>query len=276
MNAFYKSFLRDGLGWLRSGGPRVHLAAFGKHPGWDDHMDDLGLETPSLVTFKRLLYLEGIAGNLATGAWEQLDDAARLRGFNHLFRWQRGDQFLLGRIWSSRDGKGRAHFPMILCAHILSPPAPTTEQIGNVLQTLHHQCADTAQAEVVRQLVAQALGDLRHTAAAPDERPGSPPAPADLGDLPELASFHRGDFRPRTNPPAQVARISVLPEAPHRGLEFWQAALRERLDPEAPVLLLAPLSPGVGWIDVIVGEPAPSDFFCLRASSLPDNEPSIQ
>ena len=28
---------------------RVYLGAFGKHPGWDDHMDDPGLETPRLA-----------------------------------------------------------------------------------------------------------------------------------------------------------------------------------------------------------------------------------
>ena len=175
MSAFYKSFLRDGTGWLRRGA-RVHLAAFGKHPGWDDHMDDLGLDTPSLVTLKRILYLEGIARNLASGAWEHLDESVRLPEFNHLFRWQRGDQFLLGRIWSSCDGKGRMHFPMILCAHVLGPPAPPAEQIEEILQTLHQHCAGTVQAEVVRRLVAKALGDLRHAAAATHEHTAPPPA----------------------------------------------------------------------------------------------------
>lgn len=275
MNAFYKRFLRDeinwlhgGLSWLRKCGPRVHLAAFGKHPGWDDHMDDLGLDTPSLVTLKRILYLQGIAGNLATGAWEQLDEAARLPAFNHLFRWQRGDQYLIGRIWSSCDGKGRAHYPMILCAHVLGPPAPPAEQIDEVLQILHQQCAGTDQAEVVRQLLVQALGDLRHAAPAQDERTGLPPA-LDIGGLQELALFHRGAFYPRTNPPAQVARVAVLAEAPLPRLAAWLGALRERLDTEAPVLLLTPLSSGLRWIDIIVGEPAPSDFFCLRSAIPP-------
>ena len=274
MNAFYKSFLRDGsgFGWLRAERPRVHLAAFGKHPGWDDHMDDLGLDTDSLVALKRILYLEGIARNLATGAWEQLDEAARLPGFNHLFRWQRGAQFLLGRIWSSRDGKGRAHFPMILCAHVLGPPAPATEQIESVLRDLHQQCIGTDRAAAVQELVAHALDVLRR-AAASDESPGNPPEPMDLGELPELSNFHRGEFRPRTDPAAQVARISVPAEAPPQGLETWLAALRERLDEDAPVLLLAPLSPGRDWIDVIAGEPAAADFFCLRAASLPSECP---
>src|SRR5437660_1492505 len=126
-------------------------------------MDDIGLETDSLVSLKRILYLEGITRNLATGAWEKLDESERLPGFNLLFRWQRGSQFLVGTIMSSRDGKGRTHYPLILCAHILGPPAPTTTVIENTLRSLLAQCSESASAEQIRELLTHPLQDLRTT-----------------------------------------------------------------------------------------------------------------
>src|SRR5688572_20736555 len=65
------------------GGPSLYLAAFGKHPGWDDHIDDLGLETDLLIRVKQLLYIEGIASNLDKGSWDELAPPDRLEKFNH-------------------------------------------------------------------------------------------------------------------------------------------------------------------------------------------------
>src|SRR5205085_2200920 len=80
--------------------PALHLAAFGKHPGWNDHLDDLGLDTAPLVNAKRLLYIQGISQNIDSGAWDKLEDTApvsdgtpllapiaRLDLFRHDFLW---------------------------------------------------------------------------------------------------------------------------------------------------------------------------------------------
>lgn len=273
MSSFYKTFLRDGLGWLRGAGrPRVYLAAFGKHPAWDDHMDDIGLETDSLVTMKRILYLEGITRNLATGAWEKLDESARLPGFNHLFRWQRGSQFLAGTVMSSRDGKGRTHYPLIFCAHILGPPAPTATAIEDTLRGLQAQCSESASAEQIREFVAQALTSLR--SAAQLTEPSPPPLPSiQLGELSELEAFQRGKFRARNEPAALQVRIARHTQPRMADLEALLAGIQMRIDEDVPVLLLAPLFARTAWIDLIVGSPAPNDFFCLR-SSVPDRRPA--
>src|SRR5579862_6325420 len=97
MAAFIKAFSRF-LGSGSKTAPALHLAAFGKHPGWNDHLDDLGLETDSLINAKRLLYLQGISQNIDSGAWEKLDSppnplpphtpiAGRLDLFRHHFFW---------------------------------------------------------------------------------------------------------------------------------------------------------------------------------------------
>src|SRR5215211_6359063 len=84
----------------------AYVAAFGKHPGWDDHIDDLGLETERLVQFKRMLYLEGLQRNIDSGAWEALSAGQRIDGFRHAFLWLTGgagDEAVVGRFWSSSD-----------------------------------------------------------------------------------------------------------------------------------------------------------------------------
>jgi hypothetical protein len=32
----------------------VFVAAFGKHPGWDDHIDDIGLETDIIISSRKI------------------------------------------------------------------------------------------------------------------------------------------------------------------------------------------------------------------------------
>ena len=76
-----------------------------------------GLETETLALARKVLYVEGVGGQIDKGAWEKLPPTMRLEDFNHTFVWQRANQFLIGRIWSSVDGKGRARYPMVVCAH---------------------------------------------------------------------------------------------------------------------------------------------------------------
>ena len=53
--------------------PAINLAAFGKHPGWDDHIPGIGLETEQLARLKQSFYVAGIGRQIDSGAWEKLD-----------------------------------------------------------------------------------------------------------------------------------------------------------------------------------------------------------
>lgn len=258
VSPFYKNFLRDGRHWFRSNTPSIHLAAFGKHPGWNDHMDDIGLATDSLVTLKRLLYLKGIAANIASGAWENLAESERLPGFDHTFRWQRDDQYLLGRMWSSRDGKGRAHFPMVLCVHVIGSPAPPAAEVRERLETTRQQCLETQSPETVCRSILETLEDLR--SLSPCEESDSISATLEPGDLSTLADFLPGKFHPRRDPPSALLRL----ESVTRDLDCWALALHRHLDRDAPFLVTMPLHDGANWLDLIVGEPTPDDFLPLR------------
>ena len=117
MSEFSKIFLRERIGDDQQ--PREFFGIFGKHPGWDDHIEDLPLPTMSMALAKQVLYVQGIGSQISSGAWTRLPENARLPDFNHAFLWVRGRQFLAGRMWASRDGKRRAHFPR----HSRQPPA---------------------------------------------------------------------------------------------------------------------------------------------------------
>lgn len=103
-------------------GPALRAAVFGKHPGWNDHMDELGLSTPRLVEFRRTFYAEGVGALIDQGVWESMGDDERLGGFDHSFARRVGGVWLIGRFWSSTDGRGRSKYPMVVVVDCGSLP----------------------------------------------------------------------------------------------------------------------------------------------------------
>lgn len=113
--AFEKDFLRD----FKRGSAKPALALFGKHPAWNDHMDDFGLSTPSLRTCKRLLYLQGMAANAA----RQQSEAGPVQPYRHFLLWIREREAMLIRMVESEDGRGRGYFPFLAAIHFDSTEA---------------------------------------------------------------------------------------------------------------------------------------------------------
>jgi hypothetical protein len=259
--------------------PTLHLAAFGKHPGWDDHLDDLGIETESLAVAKQLIYLQGLASQIDSAAWEDLAPSRRLGEFNHRLLWTGAAGFLAGSLWSSQDGKGRSKYPMVLCAHIRGAPPERALGIFPVLDELKAACRVTASAADVRRILEAGRDRLRAQLEAAGEapaddgaRPALPPAPRQAlhrilyeiqGQMKEMAP---GALRGR-GPMEAASRRLRLPAAPADGaaLVGWSAFVRSQIDPEVPLLGMA-ASEG-GWIDVVAGRPSGPDFFCLRATT---------
>jgi hypothetical protein len=293
MSDFFRVFLREdarklGLG-TESG---LFLGAFGKHPGWDDHIEedertpDLGLRTESLVRAKALLYVQGIANNISSGAWEKLDGARRLQGFSHFFLWQANEQFILGRLWSSSDGKGRTRYPMVLAAHGLRVPLSwALEFVAPHLERLREQCASTRNRAEVAAHLDQARRELRQRLAA--GKPSGPPT--DLlarftGDpqfgprqeglfrvlyqvQQQCAAFAPGQFNPRQDTDHLRSQDLRVPAAGRNANEIftpWTRLLRTQVDAAAPLLLLWPVAEP--WLDIVLGEPTPEQMFCLCAT----------
>lgn len=264
---------------------KVFVAAFGKHPGWDDHIDDIGLETDVLIAAKRILYVQGVGANIDCGSWEKLLPDQRLEAFRHLFLWRMNDTILLGRMWSSQDGKGRRSYPMVVCAQF--PKLPLDWLFHNILPALEkieETCLHTVLPEEVKTVLADAQRDFRDMLqqVQPSQLQAAlPDVLADLAERPEMGPDRQGLLRILYHIEREVTRyqseagkgrslratllrVPVEPSVGPQTTLLWMNFLLGRLDKDVPVLALMPLDES--WIDIIIGEPADAQLYCLRAS----------
>jgi len=267
-------------------GERVYLAAFGKHPGWDDHIEDIGLESEPLVAVKRWLYVQGVAGNIDSGGWDELDGDHRLDGFRHAFLSQRGGDVIAGRLWSSRDGKGRTQYPMVVCAHCRGLPMLWVwMHIIPALEEIEQGCTATQSAQDVVAILAEHRRRLRELAEwvqwADPVADLAGGALAKLADRPEMGPAQQGLFRvlyqlqrellPRlhdadgTNNSAGLLRVPACRQSPDPPGQIWLSFLLAQLGPAVGVVEIMPLDQP--WVDLIIGEPTRAELTCLRAAT---------
>jgi hypothetical protein len=273
MKSFFKEFLRDQPGG--AGGTRqIFLGAFGKHPGWNDHMDDIGLETESLVAAKKHLYIDGAGGQISSGSWEKLDADQQIP-FRHLFIWSRPPQLLVGKLWASQDGKGRSLYPMIVCAHSIGLSLEAAlEGIPPCLEHIRETAIATKSAAEVVGIIKhfrdalrgwiEEVGDARPVTDVAEFLSQIQFATANDGLSKVLAEVRGSDHRARAGEPARHFRLPGSAASPELSLGFWEHFLATQIDPAAPLFLAMP--EGQHWVDAIVGEPAPADLYCLRCS----------
>jgi hypothetical protein len=276
-------------------GPSVYFAGFGKHPGWDDHVLDLGIETDALAGVQRSFYVRGIGENIDKGEWDRLEPEQRLPEFRHVFLWRKGRDVFAGRMWASRDSKDRAKYPMVLCAQYSSVPVDRVASLVPAhLEQAMQRCQETTSADDVRQIVASTQAALRGTLQNPAAgvttgvTTGVAVGPFDyLADRPELGPNRRGllailyeveremaAYRPAPpNAPTQLGSPVVRPHqlrvptcglAPFDAARTWVEFLAALLSPSTSLLAIQPI--GQPWLDVIVGEPTPDDLFCMMAT----------
>lgn len=281
--------------------PEIYLAAFGKHPGWNDHIDDLGLETESLVNFKRVLYLEGISGAIESGAWDKLEADRRVDGFGHVIVSRVRGNWLVARLWSSSDGKGRTKYPMVVCVEargvgldwVLNKALPMLERVQS-------RCTETVIASVVTAVMDSARAELRAGLPVridPADVTGGR-ALAELAEHPALgggASGREGIYRllyqikrdwatftgdgasgsagrsKMIDVRAQHARVPACATVPADSVRRWVGFLSRIVHTSTTTTVILPVSASGGgacaWADLIVGDPAGSQYFCLRASA---------
>ena len=290
MSDFLNRFLlEEGRKLQPESGRYLALGVFGKHPGWDDHIEDLGLETDSLTLAKRVFYIQGVGGQIDAGAWEKLKEEQRLPAFDHVFLWQRSGQFLAGRLWSSSDGKGRTRYPMIVCAHCVG--APLTWVLETVLPRLaevERACRATDSAAEVRAILEEARSGLRAAlgGAAPQDSPIASEALGRFVSDPgfgegqlgwfrflyaaqsQLAEFNPGKPGPKSDLQslrAQAVRVPLGSASTGEVFRLWSRFLAGIIDPAIPCFMVVPA--GQTWIDLVAGRPSTQDFFCLRAGS---------
>jgi len=267
MTRFLKVFLRDPIGG------RIHVAGFGKHPAWDDHIDDIGLATETLVLTKQLLYSEGIATQLASGAWDQIEKSGQAIEFDHRFVWGRNEQAIIGAIWASADRKGRTRFPLVICIQAGFHGPRAIGLLLTPLERLGTLCREAKSQAKIRDSFNQTQEELNGALFA---SPGRDPFSAtwDLGEtsiLSALVTLSAGLRNRRPRGLAETARaggshfrLATISSQVKDNFSFWSGYLARHHDSSVPYIIIA--ANGKRWVDLIVGEPVPGDFFCLRAN----------
>jgi hypothetical protein len=276
-------------------GPRVSLAAFGKHPGWDDHIDDIGLDSPRLVHVKSVLYSQGISGNIDSAGWDQISETERLPEFAHEFLWRWAGDAVVGVMWSSRDGKGRTKYPMVLCLHGTGVPIGWLCSTGlERLRALRDHCKtlgtaaevirvlDSARLDLQGAVLSVPLGDneperhLIKRLMANHEQAARNGFVRVLYDIERRLGGMRVDkHKTKTRVIDLSAHHFRLPAISGAGkvLESgraWSALMMDSVG-AGPVLsagILAIEPAGTGFTDVVVGDPSVQTLFCLRASGV--------
>lgn len=265
-------------GKARSGPPEVHLAVFGKHPGWNDHIDDIGLCTQTLVEFKSLVYLRGIGGQIDSGAWDKLDVSQRTDGFDHWILSVTPCSCVLARVWSSVDGKGRGKYPMIAAVHTDGAGAEwTIDHASPALEALRRDCQQTHDADKVRAIVQSTRQELesklpRRCCACLEVPAGAIGQLANRADLgPDSVGVIRVLYQlAREISGGRVVTLRVPwheKAAGGRSLLDWLRLVAWRFGDDAqrtPALVIA--SEQSGLIDIVIGPASGKEFFALRAS----------
>jgi hypothetical protein len=265
MTRFQKVFLRDQLG------ERVYAAAFGKHPAWDDHIDDIGLVTETMVLAKQLLYSQGIANQLATGAWDQMERSGQSLEFDHRFVWARKEQSLIGAIYASSDGKGRARFPMVVCIQAavsglraVQIYLPQTDRIGA-------RCKAATTRDAFRASIDRGNDELNAFRLVSGANPGV--AHSETVDEPKVVESAANLLEASNDPRSNRFRLPAVSPRIQDNLEFWAGYLERHVQPGQPFVLIAAV--GAAPVDLRIGEPASDDWYCLRANetALPITKP---
>ena len=284
-------------GWLNDIGSKLgsfigkrpgtaHVGAFGKHPGWDDHLDDIGLNTEPLIAAKQYLYVQGIGGVIDAGQWEALPPGEALAEFRHVFVWMDDRETLIGKLWSSSDGKGRTKYPMVVSTHFSNRNALGIPDATPLLDHLEQSCRATASPDEVHRLVGQA----GVAAAQLIEAPAPQPAPraefarglgidSESEAAARIAYAVESDFASSATNGVGKVRINLklgqykgqtqhirLPADPAQPLasqRFWRDFIAGNIPAGAPQLSIVPASSP--WLDIIVGLPTARQLFCLRA-----------
>lgn len=267
----------------------VHVAVFGKHPGWADHMDEIGLATEELVELRQVLYTEGIGRNIDLGTWEKLPEEARLERFEHVFVYKaESGNLVAGRFWSSSDGRGRTKYPMLVC--VQCPPTMRSWLMFTALAELaraQERFASASSADEVRSRYQELHERIIGGPAEPDTAKGPTHAEA-FRSLHESGVGGSEEYFLRTlyaverelgvqfgqagsgsqsvqTPRAGGVRVGRGNGGLAEGLWRWGVALEPLMARRLSLLLLAPARND--WVDVLSGRPGADAMACVRTSS---------
>lgn len=254
-------------------------------------MDELGLTTDRLISLRRLLYVDGINSNIDSGAWRDLEPDELVDRFHHIFVWTVGTDILIGRMWSSSDGRGRKLYPMIVTVHCEGISLENAlDLVLPRLEMLESRLTATESPDEVRTIVHStekvlaALTKQIPVTGRSASKPGH--ALRQLLQYSELGPDHQGLHRifyqinremgdlKKSRSDSRTSAISKAPshhlrlpkccESETEAATLWIRFLWDQLPGPYPVFTFLPVDQD--WVDLIIGIPTVSHLFCLRAT----------
>ncbi|HTV47781.1 MAG TPA: hypothetical protein VMG59_05005 [Phycisphaerae bacterium] len=269
--------------------PLLALSVFGKHPAWDDHMDDIGEQSRDMQEFKRIIYVEGIGRNIDSGTWAQLSVDQRLPEFNHLLVYSRDSHYFWATLSASTDGKGRSLYPLVVALQSRGfSPAEVERQICPLLLELRDSLQNTDSADEVRTKVSATQQKIQ-TIAAKQLTPvntkvnhsmtGDQVAMLFANEEPVAASriFYATQraidaiSHDPADAPTESLRLPLNDQQKWFSARMWCSLIHSMLGATYPVSAIEYWSPKDktdnrnDFVDLIIGEPKPAALFCLRA-----------
>jgi hypothetical protein len=221
-----------------------------------------------------VLYSEGIATQLASGSWYQIEKSGNAIEFDHRFVWGREKQAIVGAIWASADRKGRTRFPMVICAQANYGDQRAIDLLFDPMERLGRICRAAKRQEEIRDAFSQAQRELNGSAppSMGDHLFFQAPDSGENSILPSLVTLSAGLKNKRPRGPREAVktsgahfRLTAISSQTKADLSFWCAYLAAQcFSPSLPYVVIA--ANGRRWIDLIVGEPLQNDLFCLRAN----------
>lgn len=270
-------------------GSRLLLAVFGKHPAWSDHLEDIGLDTPSLAEFKRWLYVEGVRSNLDSGAWERLEDTHRLSEWNHRILMIGSTGMIVARLWATSDARGRRAYPMVAATHLPTTQLPADlRPLFDALESVREACMRSETQDEVRAAARSGIDFLEKAIKSLSPLPLEGPSredrlrfldsaemgPGRLGFerlihvmSSELKSFSKSESKRKSEVPrSRSFRVLVPMDCSGNAALFWRIFFQPHVAPDVVWTAVQPLAES--WADVLVGEPSVEQVFRFRASLL--------
>lgn len=100
----------------------LKFMVFGKHQAWADHIDDIGIFSKSLFSFKKWLYIDGIRSAIESGNWR--NEPLALDEWNHRIVMKGETGWIFALCMQSPDAKGRSDYPLVVALHIIADVFP--------------------------------------------------------------------------------------------------------------------------------------------------------
>ncbi len=266
------------------GGRRAFFGLFGKHRAWADHMDDQGMESPTLIEFKKRLYLDGIRGVIDSGFWKEMPDEDKVPKWGHRMLVHSGDGILLAVLWQSKDQRGRSEYPLIAAIHVATGHLPLSlEPLWAIFDELEAPFKEAESQEEVRRLADRVpdMIDKTMRSVRPLPEDGLPIvdrqqflSSSAMGDQQEglyrflyRVSVDLKDFlpgRPTATEP-RAFRLPLVEDMGEGGLIAYLNLLRSQIGKRYTVVMCQTL--GAGYFDLSVGgmhERFVADLKCSR------------